>query len=76
MTLLARLNHFKVFSHLAYLLLGVLDNVGAKDIVFSCLIPEYGCPTPSAIQHLKRHHFQALLVAYCREQALNISSST
>jgi hypothetical protein len=50
---LARLSHFKVFSHLAYFLLGLLDNVGAKDLTFSCLILQYGCPTPSAMQHLE-----------------------
>jgi hypothetical protein len=52
-TLLKWLSHFKVFSHLAHLLLSLMDNVGSKDLTFSCLILEYRCPTPFAIQHLK-----------------------
>jgi hypothetical protein len=51
-----------VFSHLVYSLLSPLDDVGVKDLSFSCLIPEYGHSAPSTIQHLKRCHFQSLLI--------------
>jgi hypothetical protein len=62
-TLLPRLRNSQVLPNHTNLLLGFLQNVGSKHILFSSLTPKQWSLTPTTIQHLKQHHLQAFLIA-------------
>jgi hypothetical protein len=61
--LLPRLRNSQVLPNHTNLLLGFLQNVGSKHLMFSSLTPKQRSSTPTTIQHLKWCHLQAFLIA-------------
>jgi hypothetical protein len=61
--LLPRLRNSQILPNHTDLLLGFLQNVGSKHLLFSSLTLKQWSSTPTTIQHLKQCHLQALLIA-------------
>jgi hypothetical protein len=60
--LLPRLRNPQVLSYHANLLLGFLQYVGSKNLLFSSLTPKQRGSAPTTIHHLKRCNLQTLLI--------------
>jgi hypothetical protein len=61
--LLSRLCNSQVLPNHMNLLPGFLQNVKFKHLLFFCLTPKQQSSKPTTIQHLKRCHLQAFLIA-------------
>jgi hypothetical protein len=60
--LLSQLRNLQVLPHHANLLLGLLKNVGSKNLLLSSLTLKQWSSTPMTIKHLERCHLQTLLI--------------
>jgi hypothetical protein len=63
LALLPRLRNSQVLPNHTNFLLGFMQNVGSKHLSFSSPTPKQQSLTPTTIQHLKRCHLEAFLIA-------------